>query len=63
MSERTETCTPEERRLLDLLWQATPMNVDATYNTLRLSLEGWPMGYGSGHETAEAFYAADRSRE
>jgi len=56
MADRTETCTPEERRLLDLLGSAIPTRVEATHNSLLLRLEDWPLGYGSGHAAAQAFY-------
>ena len=63
MTNRTETCTPAERRFLDLLWQAVPMNMDANHNELRLAFSGWPFGCGSGHETAKAFYEAHDEHE
>jgi len=63
MSNRTETCTAQERRLLDLMWAAMPANVDATINGATLRLEDWPIGHGNGHAFAEAFYAARRARD
>lgn len=53
-----DTCTPDERELLDRIHQARLEDVDANSTSVTFRFDGFRVGYGSGHDLAKAMYAA-----
>jgi len=59
MTDRTESCTPEERRFLDRMNQCIITNADATMGGARIAFEFPRMEAGaSGHQLVNDLYAA-----
>lgn len=63
MTDRTETCTPEERRLLDIMHKMHLDRAEASSNAASIHFAVWEMNDPAGHDLIKALYAARGDRD